>query len=69
MPEKYRVTDVNERRRFTRAGRETLHYSVHIETTKGATGSVRIPASEYETEKVKALLDALQVKLDFAYEL
>jgi len=69
MPVKYTVTDVNERRRFTAAGQETLAYDIHITTERGATGSIRIPAADYEKEKVKKLLDELAEKLEFPFGL
>jgi len=67
MPVKYTVTDVNERRRFTAAGGETLEYDIHITTKRGATGSIRIPVSAYEKEEVKKLLDALAERLDLPF--
>ena len=69
MPIKYTVTDVNERRRFTKAGGETLAFDVHIQTERGSTGSVRIPVADYEKEKVKKLLDVLAEKLDMPFDL
>jgi len=69
MAVKYTVTDVNERRRFTAAGGETLAFDIHIQTERGATGSVRIPVAEYEKEKVKAILDNLAEKLDMPFGL
>lgn len=69
MPVKYTVTDVNERRRFTAAGGETLSFDIHIQTEKGSTGSVRIPASDYEKDEVKKILDALAEKLDMPFDL
>jgi len=69
MPVKYTVTDVNERRRFTAAGGETLSFDVHIQTERGSTGSVRIPVAEYEKDKVKAVLDVLAEKLDMPFDL
>lgn len=69
MSDKYIVTDVNERRRFTPAGQETVFIDIHITTTKGARGSIRIPSSEYNKEKVQVLLDQLQVSLDMPFDL
>lgn len=69
MVVKYTVTDVNERRRFTSAGGEALSFDIHIQTERGSTGSVRIPASEYEKEKVKTILDALAERLEMPFEL
>jgi len=66
---KYTVTDVAERRRFTAGGNEQLFYDIHIVTERGATGSVRIPAAEYEKEAIKKVLNALQVKLDQPFAL
>lgn len=68
MPVKYTVTDVSERRRFTAAGKETLSYDIHILTERGATGSVRIAAADYEKEKVKGFLDELAEKLEMPFE-
>lgn len=67
MAVKYTVTDVNQRRRFTRAGKEDLFYDIHIVTERGSTGSIRIPAADYEKEKVKKLLDELAEKLEFPF--
>lgn len=69
MAVKYTVTDVNERRRFTKAGGETLAYDIHIQTERGSTGSIRIPVGDYEKEKVKELLDVLAEQLDMPFEL
>ena len=69
MTVKYTVTDVNERRRFTAAGGETLEYDIHITTERGATGSIRIPVSAYEKEAVKKLLDGLADQLDMPFGL
>lgn len=69
MPVKYTVTDVNERRRFTKAGGETLSFDVHIQTERGSTGSIRIPVSDYKKETIKELLDVLAEKLDMPFDL
>ena len=69
MAECYKVTDVNERKRFTAGGREQTFYDVTILTDRGATGTVRIPAAEYEKEKVKEVLADLAAKLDMPFEL
>jgi len=69
MPNTYTVTDVNERRRFTAGGGQQVLYDVHILTGRGATGSIRIPAADYEKDRVKKLLDALAEKLDLAFTL
>ena len=69
MPVNYTVTDVAERRRFTAGGNEQLFYDIHIITERGATGSIRIPAADYEKEKVKKLLDELAEKLELPFGL
>lgn len=69
MPKGYTVTDVNERQRFTAGGGQQTLFDIHILTDRGATGSVRVPAADYEKEKVKAILDALAAKLDLAFTL
>ena len=67
MAVKYTVTDVNQRRRFTRAGKEVLTYDIHILTERGSTGSIRIPASDYEKEKVKTILQKLADILEMPF--
>lgn len=69
MPVKYTVTDVNQRRRFTRAGKDVLSYDIHIMTERGSTGSIRIPVPDYEKEEVKKILDALAEKLEMPFDL
>lgn len=67
MADKYEVTDVNERRRFTPAGKEQTFVHITIRTVRGSTGSVRIPKAEYNKEKVKAKLDELVAMLDMPF--
>lgn len=69
MADKYVVTDVNERRRFSPAGKEMLYFDVHIRTQRGSTGSIRIPSVDYAAEKVKQLLDDLATSLDMPFAL
>lgn len=69
MAKDYKVTDVNERKRFTAGGREQTFYDVTILTDRGATGTIRIPAAEYKKEEVEKLLDQLAGKLDMPFEL
>ena len=69
MAVSYTVTDVAERRRFTPQGREVVYVDIAITTDRGATGSVRIPRSEYNPEQVKVLLAKLAADLDMPYEL
>ena len=69
MAENYVVTDVNERRRFSPAGKDMLYFDVHIRTKRGSTGSIRIPEVEYEAEKVKELLSELANSLDMPFDL
>jgi len=69
MPTGYTVTDVAERTRFTPQGREMTYVDIAITTDRGATGSIRVPRSEYVPEKVKAALAKLAAELDMPYEL
>ena len=69
MSDKYVVTDVNERRRFSPAGKDMLYFDVHIRTERGSTGSIRIPSADYEAEKVKQLLSDLAGLLDMPFDL
>ncbi len=68
MADKYEVTDVNERRRFTPAGKEQAFVHITIRTKRGSTGSVRISVAEYDKETVKKALDDLAAKLDMPFE-
>lgn len=69
MADKYEVTDVNERRRFTPAGREQTLYHITIRTERGSTGSIRIPVAEYDKEKVEKALNELADMLDMPFGL
>ena len=69
MAENYVVTDVNERRRFSPAGKDMLYFDVHIKTKRGSTGSIRMPEVEYKAEKVKELLADLADQLDMPFAL
>ena len=50
MAKTYTVTDVRERRRYTAGGQEMREIEVYILTAHGGTGSVSIPASQYQAE-------------------
>ena len=67
MSDKYEVTDVNERRRFTPGGKEQTFVHITIRTTRGSTGSVRIPVADYNAENVKTELDNLAEQLDMPF--
>ena len=69
MAENYVVTDVNERRRFSPAGKDMLYFDVHIRTERGSTGSIRIASADYKAEKVKELLSDLADQLDMPFAL
>lgn len=69
MPEHFRVVDTVERTFLTPAGRREKRYIVHIETAKGATGTVEIPASDWTEDKVPALVATKAAELDMAFAL
>ena len=69
MAENYVVTDVNERRRFSPAGKDMLYFDIHIRTERGSTGSIRIPEVDYKKEKVKELLADLANSLNMPFTL
>lgn len=69
MSDKYTVTDVNQRKRFTPGGKQVTYYDIYILTERGATGSLRVVAADYDIEKVRPLLDGLAEKLDMPFEL
>lgn len=69
MNGKYAVTDVNQRKRFTPGGKQVIVYDIYILTARGATGSLRVAAADYEAEKVRTLLEELARELDMPFEL
>ena len=68
MSDKYEVTDVNERRRFTPGGKEQTFVHITIRTIRGSTGSIKIPVVEYTAENVKVELENLANMLDMPFE-
>ncbi len=69
MSEGYTVTAVDKRDRFGAGGKRITYFDVHILTDRGSTGSIQIDAVDYETEKVRELLDALYQKLEMPFAL
>lgn len=69
MSEKYTVTDVDERRRFSTGGKQITFYDIQIRTARGSTGSVQIDQADYEKEKVRSILDALYERLEMPFAL
>lgn len=69
MAKTYTVTDVRERRRYTAGGQETREIEVYILTTHGGTGSVAIPASQYQAETLGKILEAKAAELELAFGL
>lgn len=63
----YKVTDVTEITRLTRAGREERVYRVYLVTSRGASGSVDIPAASWNEDEVRAILEAKADELDLAF--
>lgn len=69
MAEGYTVTNVDKRERFGPAGKRVTYFEVSIRTDRESTGSIQIDERDFETEKVRALLDALYEKLELAFAL
>lgn len=69
MDGKYTVTAVDKRERFGAAGKRLTYFDIHILTDRGSTGSLQVDAVDYETEKVRELLDALYQKLEMPFTL
>ncbi|GAI67683.1 unnamed protein product [marine sediment metagenome] len=69
MDGKYTVTDVNQRKRFTPGGKQVTYYDIYILTQRGATGSLRVVAADYDIETVRPKLEELAAKLDMPFEL
>ena len=65
----YRVVDTRETQQMTEAGRVVKAFQVWLITDKGATGTLEVPASDWEAEKLGALLAAKAEELDLAFAL
>lgn len=68
MP-KYTVTDTREVSTLTQAGTERKSYRVWLQTERGSSGSVDIPADKWTPESVKEILQAKATDLDLAFAL
>lgn len=64
MADGYEVTDVFQRDRFTTGGKKVTYYDVGIVTERGASGTLRIKAVDYEPQTIKQKLDEFAKKLD-----
>jgi len=65
----YRVTDTRETQQMTEAGRVVKAFQVWLVTDKGATGTLEVPASDWNAEKLADLLTAKAKELDLAFAL
>lgn len=65
----YRVTDTREVSTLTQTGTERKVYRVWLVTENGSTGSVDIPASEWNADHVREVLIAKAASLDLAFDL
>lgn len=65
----YKVTDTREVSQLTQTGAERKTYRVWLITDNGATGSVDIPASEWNADHVRDVLTAKAASLDLAFDL
>ena len=63
----YEITDTQEVQSITQAGTPKRVYRVWIVTENGSRGSVEIKPSNWETDKLKAILDAKAAELDLAF--
>jgi len=69
MSDKYDVLSVDKRQRFGPAGKRATIFIVHIRTARGSTGSIEIAEADFETEKVRVVLDELCEKLEMPFGL
>ena len=65
----YEVTDVHQRERFTPGGARVSYYDVTIVTTKGATGTLRLKADDYNKAELPQKLKEYVEKLNLAFTL
>lgn len=65
----YEVTDTREVSAMSPAGNRKVSYRVWITTDKGASGSVDVPADEWEAGALRAILDEKAEQLDLAFHL
>ena len=63
----YTVTDTRQIDRMTPGGGTVSVYKVWLMTSRGATGSIEVPADKWNTDDLKPLLEAAAAQLDLAY--
>jgi len=63
----YTVTDTRQIDRMTPGGGTVSVYKVWLMTSRGATGSVEVPADKWNTDDLKPLLEEAAGRLDLAY--
>lgn len=66
---KFKVVSVSKQQRLRPDGGTTTVYIAWIETSRGATGSVEVSEVIWESDDLKAHLEAEAAKLDKAFDL
>jgi hypothetical protein len=65
----YEVTDTREISEMTPGGGRRTLYRVWLRTLRGATGTVDVPAGDWQKDKLPAILQTKADQLDLAYNL
>lgn len=66
---KFKVVSVSKQQRLRPDGGTTTVYVAWLETSRGATGSVEVSEVIWESDDLKAHLEAEAAKLDRAFDL
>jgi len=70
MPEKtYEVTHTDERQSFGPNNQPKMVYVVYITTDRGVSGTLEVSKADWDTEKLRELLQARADELDLALTL
>ena len=65
----FKVTDTREISTMSQAGNTTVVYRVWLITDRGATGTLDVPKSDWNTESLPMLLATKAAELDLAFDM
>jgi len=65
----FKVTDTREISTMSQAGNTTVVYRVWLVTDRGATGTLDVPKTDWNTENLPMLLATKAAELDLAFDM
>ena len=65
----YKVSDTREISTMTPGGTRRVLYRVWLVTERGASGTVDVPAADWEAGRLREVLNAKAQELDLAFEI